>query len=305
MNLSKRFFIISFFFCLSLPTSAFDTNYKPPGDLYMMFGAFRMYIHCEGNGETPVIIETGIGDTLANWLPVQEKLAEHTKVCVYDRAGNGLSDPGFGPRTTSQITYELFNLLKKAHINGPYILVGHSFGGYIAQYFAQVFPEETAGIVLVDSSHPEQVERLSELEKMVDKPRHNVGGYKFEDLSLLTEEQRYWKHLNAQRKSVWAQMDELKSFKDSAEEVAKVTNLTNQLSSIPLVVLTRGKSQLPIIEGKKSMETVWQKMQKELTDISDQSWQVIVKESGHSIHLEAPAAIIENTIKVLELAKAN
>ena len=261
-----------------------------------------MYIDCKGEGETPVIIDTGIGDSLANWLPVQEKLSKHTKVCVYDRAGYGFSDPGPGPRTTSHVVIELYSLLKKAKIEGPYILVGHSFGGYTAQFFAHQFPQETAGIVLVDSSHPDQVERLAELDKVKNKPKQNIGGYKFEDESSLTPAQKLWKHLNAQRKSVWTQMDELGSFKDSAKEVGKISDKT---LSVPVAVLSRGISQLPVIEGKKSMEVEWQAMQKDLTSLSDNAWQVIVKESGHSIHQEAPDAIIDNALKVLQITKAN
>lgn len=277
-----------------------EVAYMPPGDLYLMFGQFRMYIDCQGEGDIPVIVEPGIGDSLANWIPIQQELSKHTKVCLYDRAGMGLSDPGPGPRTPSQIATELYYLLEKANIEGPYIFVGHSFGGYIAQYWAQILPQQTAGLVLVDSSHPEQVERLADLDNIKVMPKQTVGGYKFEDESLLTYEQRYWKHLNAQRKSVWSQMDELGSFEDSAEEVQETRT---DLPSIPLAVLTRGISQLPDIPGKGSLEDVWQGMQKELVNLTDNSWQVVVAKSGHSIHQEAPEIVVENTLKVLQLAK--
>ena len=281
---------------------AFEDNYEPPGKFYLMFDAFRLYMHCEGEGKTPIIIEAGIGDTLANWIPIQKKLSEHTKVCVYDRAGNGLSNPGPGPRTVSQITYELYTLLEKQKLEGPFILMGHSFGGYVAQFFARAFPEKTAGVIMVDSSHPDQIERLADLDKMKDKPKQNIGGYKFEDLDLLTKEQRYWKHLNAQRKSVWTQMDELKSFKDSAVELKQIDQ---SFPNIPLAILSRGLTQLPTIDGKKSMESEWQEMQKDLTSLSNKSWQVIAKNSGHSIHQEAPEVIIENTIKMIKITNKN
>lgn len=89
-------------------------------------------------------------------------LSKQTQVCAYDRAGYGWSEPGPAPRTTDQIVGELFDLLVEAAIPSPYVLVGHSFGGYNAQYFAKVYPRLTAGMVLVDSSHPEQSERLSD-----------------------------------------------------------------------------------------------------------------------------------------------
>lgn len=294
--------IFSFLLLCLLATKAFafKEDYRPTGNFYLMFDAYRLYIDCRGEGTIPIIIETGIGDTLANWLPIQKKLSQYTKVCVYDRAGNGLSDPGPGPRTVSQITYELFHLLQKHKIEGPYILMGHSFGGFVAQYFARSFPKKTAGIILVDSSHPDQIERLAELDQMKDKPTQNVGGYKFENLDLLTQEQRYWKHLNAQRKSVWTQMDELGEFKESANELKQ---LDKPFPPIPVAVLSRGITQLPTIEGKKSMEVEWQEMQKDLTALSKQSWQIVAKNSGHSIHQESPEIIIENAIKMLNLTK--
>lgn len=299
--LSKTHFKVLFTFVLffqSVNNFAFTEKYELPGDLYLMFGQFRMYIDCEGAGKTPIIIEPGIGDSLANWLPIRDELAKHTKTCVYDRAGMGLSGPGPGPRTTSQIATELYYLLKKAKIEGPYIFIGHSFGGYIAQYLAQVIPEQTAGLILVDSSHPDQVERLAALDKGNVMPKQTVGGYKFEDQSKLTIEQRYWKHLNAQRKSVWSQMDELASFKESAKEVkdTRIDGLT-----MPVAILSREKKQLPDIPDIGSLEDVWQDMQKELLLISENSWQVIVQNSGHSIHQESPKTIIEETLKVLNL----
>ncbi len=274
-------------------------DYEPPGDYVLIFEQFRMYFHCEGEGNETVIVEPGIGDSLANWIPIQKELAEHTRVCLYDRAGNGLSDPGPGPRITSQIALELYLLLKQANIEGPYVMVGHSFGGLVAQFFAAAFPDETSGLVLVDSSHWDQVTRLAALDELADAPKHDIGGYLFEDESLLTPEQRLWKHLNAQRKSVWTQMDELKSFSDSADEV---NGILSRLPPIPMAVLSRGKSQLPVIPGDKSLEVEWQGMQKDLLNLSPQAWRVMVRDSGHSIHREAPEHVIEQTLKVLHLA---
>lgn len=275
-------------------------EYDPPGRYTLMFGTHRIYFHCIGEGTPTVVIEPGIGDTLANWLPIQEKLGPHTRTCVYDRAGNGLSNPGSGPRTVALISLELYVLLKQAKIEGPYVIVGHSFGGFVAQYFASRFPDDTAGVVLVDSSHPDQVERLADLDTLEDSPKITVGGYRFEDESLLSPAQKLWKHLNAQRKSVWTQMDELGSFGDSAREVAMLNPF---FPDIPLAVLSRGKNQLPVLPGIKSLEVEWQAMQKELTALSSRSWQEIARNSGHSIHQEAPGMVIDNTLKVVRLVR--
>ncbi len=292
------FFSLALLICQSTFAVSAD-KYKAPGKVYLMFQQFRLYIDCQGEGDIPIIIEPGIGDSLANWLPIQAALSKHTQVCLYDRAGMGLSDPGPGPRTAQQIATELYHLLKKAKITGPYIFIGHSFGGFVAQFLAYALPNQTAGLVLVDSSHPDQIERLAALDDLDVMPKQTVGGYKFEDESLLSTEQKYWKHLNAQRKSVWSQMDELASFEDSAEEVKEIK--IGQLS-MPIAVLTRGKKQLPDIEGIGSLEEEWRAMQKDLTTLSSNSWQVIADESGHSIHQESPETIVNSTLEVLRIA---
>ncbi|MDQ3827610.1 MAG: alpha/beta hydrolase, partial [Actinomycetota bacterium] len=92
----------------------------------------------------------------ADWANVQRVVAKTTRVCAYDRAGMGWSEPGPEPRDAKQISSELHTLLKGAGTVGPYVLVGHSTGGLYARMYAALYPEEVAGMVLVDSSHPEQ-----------------------------------------------------------------------------------------------------------------------------------------------------
>jgi pimeloyl-ACP methyl ester carboxylesterase len=116
-----------------------------------------------GQGSPTVILDAGSGLFSAQWVRVQREVSSATRVCAYDRAGMGWSEMGPEPRDAKQITGELHALLTKAGIEGPYVLVGHSFGGMYMQTYAARYPEEVAGVALVDSStDPDQFGPRSE-----------------------------------------------------------------------------------------------------------------------------------------------
>jgi pimeloyl-ACP methyl ester carboxylesterase len=119
-----------------------------------------MHINCVGRGSPTVILESGLGNMSADWANIQPEVAKTTRVCSYDRAGTGWSEPGPTPRDPKQIAHELHTLLGKAGIDGPYVLVGQSFGGLYVRMYADLYPKEIAGMVLVDSSHPDMWTRM-------------------------------------------------------------------------------------------------------------------------------------------------
>jgi len=123
-------------------------------------GGYRLHIACVGQGGPTVVLDAALGNMSAHWARVQQEVATTTRVCAYDRAGLGWSEPGPGPRDAAHITSELHTLLGNAGIPGPYIMVGHSFGGLYTQLYAARYPEQVAGAVLVESSHPQQFTRL-------------------------------------------------------------------------------------------------------------------------------------------------
>lgn len=269
-----------------------------PGD-FVLLHDHRIYYHCLGEGSHTVLIDTGIGDASANWIPIQEELSAQMKVCIYDRAGYGMSDPGPGPRTTSLIVEELYTMLKSAEINGPYILVGHSYGGFTVQLFAKIHTDETAGLVLVDSSHPQQAERLAKLDLYEVENRRIITGRSEPINEDASELQKKWYMLNSRRKAVFAQMDELKYFQDSADEVIAA----GPMPDLPLAVLTRGVSQLPTLDNSESMEEVWLEMQLELANSSKQGYQNIIQDSGHNIHIDKPDAVIDSVLEIFDSVK--
>jgi pimeloyl-ACP methyl ester carboxylesterase len=123
--------------------------YPPPGQLVDV-GGYRLHINCTGEGSPTVVIESGWGDFSAAWGWVQPEVAKTTRVCTYDRAGMGWSESSPQPRTAREFARELHTLLEKANEPGPYVLVGHSMGGYTVRVYVHDYPEEVAGLVLID-----------------------------------------------------------------------------------------------------------------------------------------------------------
>jgi pimeloyl-ACP methyl ester carboxylesterase len=134
----------------SAGNSPADILYAQPGQLVSVNG-FRLSLYCSGNGSPAVVFDSGFLDWAPSWSTVQPQIAKWTRVCSYDRAGTGFSDPGPMPRTSVRIAEELHSALHRAGIAGPYILVGHAFGGDNVRTFADLHMREVAGLVLVDA----------------------------------------------------------------------------------------------------------------------------------------------------------
>src|SRR5687767_9865804 len=119
-------------------------------------GGRSLFISCTGTGTPTVVLEAGSGNTADTWVSVQPEVARFTRVCSYDRAGLGQSDPApTGVRTVQDSVDDLHALLGAAAISGPVVLVGHSLGGLIVRLYASQYPDEVAGAVLVDGMPPD------------------------------------------------------------------------------------------------------------------------------------------------------
>ena len=276
-----------------------DDWLAPPGKLYSI-GSHRLHIHCVGNGSPAVILDAGLGGISLEWTLVQKFISRETRICAYDRAGYGWSDPGPSPRATDQIVEELHDLLVAAEVPPPYVLVGHSFGGYNVQYFAKVYPELTAGMVLVDASHPEQAERLS------DKPiteSYSPTGRLITTLHPEHALKHYPENLRnqamvlmASRKAIETQQREFVNYNYSGYVVLQ----SGRLRDIPLVVVTRGQREWPDNQNGRLLEQKWQSMQRDLVSLVPDAKQMIAARSGHLIHLEQPEIVVAAIQSVLE-----
>ena len=142
----------------AMATRADAGRYPPPGRLVDV-GGYRLHIHCAGEGSPAVILDALFPGGVSNWAWIQPELAKSTRVCAYDRAGLGWSDSGPEPRDALQQAEELHTLLAKAGIGGPFVLVGHSLGGLSVRMFAGLYPDETAGMVLIEATNPDTWKR--------------------------------------------------------------------------------------------------------------------------------------------------
>jgi len=128
-------------------------SYAMPGKSYDV-GGYRLHLDCTGSGSPTVVLSSGLGETSANWARIAPALAGTTRVCAYDRAGQGWSDDAPAPQDGLQSAADLHALLARAGEDGPYVLVGHSIGGDYAMAYADRYPEQVAGMVLLDATDP-------------------------------------------------------------------------------------------------------------------------------------------------------
>jgi len=136
-----------------------DVDYAAPGQLYDV-GGHRLHLDCRGHGSPTVVLSNGLGEISASWARISAGVASTTRVCAYDRAGQGWSENADDPLDGIESAKDLHTLLEQAGEQGPYVLVGHSTGGTYALTYATRYPDQVAGMVLLDSSSPEQFTRM-------------------------------------------------------------------------------------------------------------------------------------------------
>jgi pimeloyl-ACP methyl ester carboxylesterase len=270
---------------------AIDLDLMTPPGRYVSVDTHRLHYYCVGDGTPTVVIDGGIGSAAVEWRAIQTALSGRTRVCSYDRAGYGWSDPGPAPRSTSRVVKEMREMLQEARIPPPYLLVGHSFGGFNVRYFAANFPDEVLGLVLLESSHPAAA---------MPRDKKSVAGRNPFPAQVATEGRAESDdfavagYLNSRRKAIFAQMDEISSFARSAREV----EASPALASIPIIVVARDPARgFP----DPAEESSWQQGQHELAELSPQGRFVTAKGSGHEIYADRPDVVVAEISALLDL----
>ena len=304
----------------------------PPGRLVDV-GGWRLHLHCTGevrDSQATVILEAGLGDFSVEWSLVQPRVVAFARVCSYDRAGSGWSDLGPLPRTMRQIAFELHTLLDKAGVRPPYVLVGQSYGGVLVRVYAATYPQDVAGMVLVDGGRLNPLRFINgQLVSLPDiargrpvPPVQTSNPLRESDIppdakaqieaaarrmaSRANEPPRDKLPLDAQRMRTWglAQIKHYAGYGPGAAEleaeelalmIADQQKEAHPLGDRPLIVLTAGNREY----DQQALEDDRQRMQAALAKISRNGKQVIAVGSGHHIHIEDPALVVKAIREVL------
>jgi pimeloyl-ACP methyl ester carboxylesterase len=221
-----------------------------------------LYMSCAGHGSPAVVLEAGLGTDHTSWSVVQPAIARTTRVCSYDRYGVGLSDLAPRRATASAKVKDLHDLLAAAGVDSPYVLVGHSYGGLLVHLYAATYPKDVAGVVLVDSAHPDQTARLLAAlpPRRADEPV---------DVRVLRNGFR----IGSNPEGV--------DWKRSTDEVRRAPGL----GDTPLVVVTAGDQNELVTEVPiaRRLQRAWFGLQDDLARLSTDSVHVIALHSQHFV----------------------
>jgi pimeloyl-ACP methyl ester carboxylesterase len=232
-----------------------------------------------GQGSPTVILEAGLGGGHSSWALVQPGVAQFARVCSYDRAGVGMSDPAPTPRTSQAVAADLHALLDAAGLTGPYVLVGHSFGALHVRLYTHTYPEDVIGLVLVDPVHEDWWARAAAL----------IPPASAEDSTRLQSFRRFMTEEVADP----AHTPEGIDIPASAAQV----RATGSLGKLPLIVVKAGIQDIlapglpPDLEAALT-ELLQTDLPAELTALSTLSIQLDVPDSGHDIPLMQPDAVV-------------
>jgi pimeloyl-ACP methyl ester carboxylesterase len=271
--------------------------YPPPGKM-VDIGGYRLHLNCTGSGSPTVVIESGWGDMSAVWGWVQPKVAKTTRVCTYDRAGMGWSEASPQPRTAREFAKELHTLLTNANEPGPFVLVGHSMGGYTVRVYAHDYPAEVAGLVLVDpqnlstsdvttfnpapkpgqTSLPVLMARIG-LARLLAGPLGSIQNLPEGDKQAYTV-------FTVTTRSTQTFLDEGMGMSEGGAQARAVTTL----GALPLIVLSRGKD----------MDADSAASQARYLQLSTDSQHLIADQSGHRIMIDQPEAAVAAIVKMVE-----
>lgn len=296
----------------ALATRADRRNFPPPGKLVDV-GGYRLHIQCAGAGRPTVVLETGALAMSALWGVMQPQVAVHTRVCSYDRAGLGWSDPGPEPRDGLHIASELRTLLRNAGETSPYVLVGHSFGGVLVRVYTDQYPEDVVGLLLLDSSHPDQVARF---EKVLGKPSF-LEAHLSPDFAVLarlgvlrfgfrfTDAEHRFDGLGPRRAAEFKAFFAASSHQSAGEaeievweETAAQTRATRRLGELPLVVISAGETNPLSPEGRVRFE-----LQEELASLSSRGSHRILAGTTHGSLATNPAHAAQVAEAIRELVE--
>ena len=268
----------------------------PPGRL-VDIGGYRLHLWCTGDGAPAVILDTGLGGSSADWGFVQPDVARFTRVCSYDRAGMGYSDPGPSPRTARRIASELDELLARSGIGGPVVLVGASIAGFDIRVFASDHPERAAGLVLVDASHEDQAHDVPPMARFVPL-LSTIGVLRLFGVSF---GQRIESLAPSARQFARATSSRAAGYQTAADEIIHIRQSASEVRS------SRRKLTIPVlaITGGRGADENWRQLQRDLASLSERGCLIIAEQSGHVVPIDQPEVVVDAIRTVVETARGH
>lgn len=256
-------------------------------------GTHRLHVYCIGAGSPAVVIDVGAGESYTSWQFTQEQLAQGTRVCAYDRAGYGQSEPGPMPRDSGRSADELHQLLLRLGEEGPFLLVGHSLGGLNMQVFAHRYPEQVVGLVLLDPSPLRWMmgEGFPELRELFVQETATMK-IKAQAARASSEPEgnaqaAFWEALASEHEAIFGQ---------TAQQVGAIRSF----GQLPLIVIGATEPDPRFGESSAAFRQYWNDESRKLASGSERGRFVLAEGSRHQIHLDAPWLIIDAVREILQ-----
>jgi pimeloyl-ACP methyl ester carboxylesterase len=287
-RLFMRLVLCCMVFLLGKSTLSAAEDFTPPGEIFPVFDT-ALHLYCMGEGQPTLLLEAGLGGNYLDWTLVEPLLAKHHQTCAYDRAGAGFSQATARSRTAAHITDELHELINKAGLQKPFILVGHSFGGMMALHYAVRFPADIAGLILLDPMHPDQFARFAEAGVDVPTEPNLILGRtaSFAATYALPET------LHA-RAMYLAGNDTARIFmvKEMRWMVLDATEVKAAgYPHLPSLIVLHGNHEWDGAYPDGRMERAWLAMHSELAQSIGAPPPIALPQSGHQLALDAPEAV--------------
>jgi pimeloyl-ACP methyl ester carboxylesterase len=262
-----------------------DAAYAMPGQLIDV-GSHKLHISCTGSGSPTVILEAGLGEPavmMSGWI--QPGVATATRVCVYDRAGKGWSEPAESPRDGVAIATDLHTLLRQAEIDGPYVLAGHSSGGVYVQVFAARYADEVAGMVLLDSQPPGALTNLPGYAGEYNGLRRvtalfpSLARLGVMRLAYTSAAAGLPPEARAEERAFWSTASHNRSLRDEVAGLEAALTQAQALTSL-------GDRPLVVVTAVEDAHAGWLPLQEKMASLSTNSTQRVIQDATHTSLIE-------------------